>query len=1094
MALSADLEASFTADGFDLSASISSLGDIFGDVALPELSLDDTPALDLGAFASGDVLAAAGDLEGIIGGALDGFPDVTSLLQPLEAALSAIELVGQADVDALVAELEAALLPQHPGLADLVGATSGLGSLPGVQALTGGISAVGLDLRAPGALLGGAAGGVVSLVQLLGALMGVEVASAEIERRMSLAADLLAADRLSALRGRVRAAGGVALAGLLEGVDADDAGVVDIVAAPIEAYAGLVRELVDATVRGVAFAEAAIVHADFEALAVELTLATAGLQESALAPVRELVASAAPIVDLIGRIEVPDVGPDALVAAASDLAGQLQTLIDGVAPTSISALIDPVLDPVLAPIRAVNDVVEQITATIDAAFGPIRDALAAIDLARVETALETITRPVQDAVDAIASVLDDSQTEVQNAVDAVVGALAPVESALITARDEIAAPFNAVHGVLSTLDLAALQATLEETIGSVASAVSSAPVRPVFDVASGVISTAADALSLVPRSLLPDDLQAELETACATVQAIELEPTRALLHDELADILAEIDAGALEAVQTGYQAVQDFIASIDPEPLAAELDAGTFGALAQALADLDPEALLAEPLAALEEVRAALDGIDVEALLAPVEQALDTVNETIESLDAATLVAPVEEALTGARTMIADTLRLDEWTAQLEAIDAEVAAFVERFDPAGPLAELQARWSALLAPLRDRGPSVAGSLLGGLLGPSGGLAAGGGLPEVIAWIGGERDGSQVVRERLERARDRAAQSQAELAGADLDAVATEIRDAYAALTAAVDALPEDSLLRTRLTPTVAATDPRADLTVIGGNLDRATSRFGEAATAIALLTSADRSEVSLVAGGLGAAFSPWSPVLDTGRRLLAVTGIEPPVGHPGTALANALEEIGPGPILAPFAAVVETTLNRLTALVHDGVVAPLTEGVAELQALVDALSVDTLLGGIEGVRTELLGLVDELRPTTVLEAPIATFENLRTTLATLDPLAPVRVAVETLRGTSDRFAAEFAPSVLLAPVIAVHHDVAGLVGAFDVAGLLDPVLAALGDIGRQLDDGMDEVIDALAELQAACSSDGGPIPGIDLSVAASVDLGGALGL
>src|SRR5262249_26304976 len=153
---------------------------------------------------------------------------------------------------------------------------------------------------------------------------------------------------------------------------------------------------------------------------------------------------------------------------------------------------------------------------------------------------------------------------------------------------------------------------------------------------------------------------------------------------------------------------------------------------------LDPAALLAAPIAALDEVRHALDGIDLVALLAPVEEAFDTVKHTIESLDPATLVAPVEQALTQVRNTITETLRLDQWTHQLEAIAPAVAGFVGRVDPSGPLQTLQDGWSALLAPLRDRGPSVAGSLLGGLLGP--GPAGGGGFPEVIAWIRGQRDG------------------------------------------------------------------------------------------------------------------------------------------------------------------------------------------------------------------------------------------------------------------------------------------------------------------------------------------------------------------
>jgi hypothetical protein len=1091
--LSANLEASFGADGFSLDASFDGLSEIFGAVGLPSLSLDASGTPDLGDFSLEGVAGALGDLDGVIGGALDGFPDVTGLLGPLDASLSTLRLIGDTDFAGLSTQLETAFVPEGAGLAPLVAGAGALGGLPGPRALLDALAALGVDLRAPGALLGGTAGGIVSLVQLLGALMGVEATSAEIERRIDLSADLLDADRLAVLIGQVRAAGGASLAGLMAGVDADDPGVVEIVAAPIEAYAGLVQELVYLVVRGVAFAEATVVHADFPALAVELTVATTGLQESALPPVRALVESFRPMIDQVAALQLPDVGPQTLIDASASLAGQLQTVVDGVAPTAISGLFDPLLDPVLAPIRAVNDQIEAIVAAINAAFQPIRDALHAIDLAPVHEALSTLMGPVQEAIDAINSLLTASQTEVQEAVNDVVSALTPVQTALTEARDAIAAPFNQVHSMLAALDLAALQASLEQTIGQVASAIGAAPVQPVFDVASDVIETAADALSLVPRSLLPDDVKAELDTACASLTSIDLEATRTLLHQELDEIVSSIDASALDAVQAGYQAVKDFVASIDPEPLIAQLESEAFAALSEALDAIDPTTLLAGPLAALDTVRHALDDVDIDALLRPVDDALDTVVDTIESVDPAALVAPVEDALTGVRTTISETLHLQEATAQLEAMDAFVASLAGRLDPAPLLTELQARWSDLLAPLREHGPSVGESLLAGLLGPGAGLAGTGGFLEVLAWIRGVRSGTDVVHGRLERAAARASATRASLATLDLTAVAGELRGAYDALTAAVAALPANSLLRSRLEVTVTATDPRADLATITANLQRVVDRFDEASVTIAATTPPDRSEVSLIAAGLGAAFAPAAPVLAKGRDALRIVGIESLENGLGPALADALEQIGPEPVLAPFAAVVQSIEARLVELVHDGVVVPLTDAVAEVQQLIDSLSVTALLGGVEGVKDDLLGLVDAVRPEHVLSDVIGTFTGLRDTLHALDPLAPIRIAVETLRSTVDTFTREFAPSKLLEPVVTVYDDLAALIGAFDVAGLLEPVLTALGELQRQIDGGMDEVIDALEKLKDACNSEGGPIPGLDLSVAASVDIGGGLG-
>jgi hypothetical protein len=1093
MGLSANLEASFGADGFDLDASFSGIAELFTGVDLPALSLDTSGTVDLGDVSLESVLGAVGDVSGVIGGALDGFPDVTRLLGPLQSGLAVLDLAGT-DFGALGLELETGLRPPEAGLAALVGVTAELPTLAGPRALVDGLAALGLDLRAPGSLIGGAAGGVVSLVQLLGALMGVEATSAEIERRIALSADLLDAERLLALIGRVRAAGGASLAGLLEGIDPDDPGVAEIVAGPIEVYAGFVRELVDLIVRGVAFAEATVVHADFSALALELGLATAGLQEAALAQVRALVAAAQPAIDQLAALQLPAIGPETLVEASSDLAGQLQTLVDGVAPTAVSGLLDPVLDPIVAPIRAINDQIEEIAAAVNAAFVPIREALQAIDLAPVHDALSAVTAPVQQAIDAIGSLLSASQADVQAAVDGVIGALTPLQTALTDARDAIAAPFSQVHGALAALDLAALQAKLEETIGSVAAAIGAAPVQPLFDVASGVINTTADALAFVPRSLLPDDVKAELDSACATVSALDLEPTRTELDQDLAEIVDSIDASALQAVQAGYQAVQEFVATIDPAPLIAQLETEAFAALSEQLDAIDPTTLLAEPLAALDSVRGMLNDIDVAAMLAPLEVALATVSETIEAIDPAALVAPVEEVLAGVRTRIADTLQLDEWTEQLEAVDGFVASFVERVDPSPLLRELQERWAALLAPLRDRGPSLAESLLGGLLGPGGGLSGAGSFGEVLAWIRGVRSGTDVAHGRLQRASRRASATSAALAELDLRAVAAELQTAYAALTTAVVALPEASLLRGRLEVTVTATDPRADLTTVTANLQRVAGRFSEASATITATTPPDRSEVSLIAAGLATALAPvTAPLAAKGRDALHIVGIESLEEGLGPAFADALEEIGPEPILAPFAAVVHSLESRLEQLVHEGVVLPLTQSVAEVQELIDALSVDTLLGGVEGVRSDLLELVDAVRPTVVLADVIGTFDSLRSTLQALDPLAPVRIAVETLRSTVDTFINEFAPSSLLAPVVTVYGDLAALVGAFDVAGLLEPVLGALHDLERQIDAGMDEVIDALEKLKDACASDGGAIPGLDLSISASVDLGGGLG-
>ena len=126
--------------------------------------------------------------------------------------------------------------------------------------------------------------------------------------------------------------------------------------------------------------------------------------------------------------------------------------------------------------------------------------------------------------------------------------------------------------------------------------------------------------------------------------------------------------------------------------------------------------------------------------------------------------------------------------------------------------------------------------------------------------------------------------------------------------------------------------------------------------------------------------------------------------------------------------------------------------------------------------------------------PIAALIGLQTTLVGFDPLGPVTTVVNAMRAEVDAFTTELAPTALLAPVLTLYDELAGTIGAFDPNGLLEPVLGVLGALEQIIDRGIDEVIDSLAKLKAACESEGGAIPGLDLSVAASVDVGGGFGL
>jgi hypothetical protein len=350
---------------------------------------------------------------------------------------------------------------------------------------------------------------------------------------------------------------------------------------------------------------------------------------------------------------------------------------------------------------------------------------------------------------------------------------------------------------------------------------------------------------------------------------------------------------------------------------------------------------------------------------------------------------------------------------------------------------------------------------------------------------------------LERAGTTLQSAELTIGGLNVRTLTAELDGTYRALAAALATHPADSLLVRTLSGPILSANPAPDLGRVVLNVDRVQAAFGGAVGVVQPAIAPDRSEVQLSADGLSSAFAPLTPLLDKARELAAFVGLDPAeLAGPGglrLAVASLADRLGPEVVVGTLRSIVTHLVNRLTTLVHDGLVAPLQQVVDELTGLLDALSVDTLLGDFTAVRDRLTSLVEGLRPSVVLAAPLGAFSGLQDTLATLDPLGPVRTVVDGLRTEIDAFAHDLAPSVLLAPLLTLYDDIAGVIGSFDVAGLLEPVLAALDEIGRIIDRGMDEVIDALGHLKTACSSDGGPIPGLDLSIAASVDVGG-LGL
>jgi hypothetical protein len=283
----------------------------------------------------------------------------------------------------------------------------------------------------------------------------------------------------------------------------------------------------------------------------------------------------------------------------------------------------------------------------------------------------------------------------------------------------------------------------------------------------------------------------------------------------------------------------------------------------------------------------------------------------------------------------------------------------------------------------------------------------------------------------------------------------------------VQALPEGSLLRDRLEPLLAGASP---LDLIGGAVDNR-NRYLAAVTAEAAsvhaLTASARGEVNAIAQGLRDALRPLTAIPDRIKMLFARIGLDVTQKSIRELVRELFQQVTPSRILAPLSPAVAALKAKIAALVHDGLVAPLQDAITTVRGALDLLDISFIRTGLQAIHDQITADIDQLRPSVLLADVLNAFDETKQTIATFDPLAPVRTAIDDMKAAIDDVANHYRPTVLFAPLLDLYDEVVKALGTLDVHALLDPILKALEDIKTQLDNGLDGTAAALKQLQAA---------------------------
>ena len=1102
MALVANLEAGFGAGGFDLSVSVTGMGGVLDGATIPPVSVDEdalTAIIDgLESPDLADLGAAISAVVSDLGGIVDLLPGAGDLLGPLQVLLDAAQLGSTLpDLAAALAEIDSTR--SGNGIAVLVAAIhagSGILTNPTATSLTDLLeSAVpGFDPGGIAALVGSIADGAEVLIGLVGALMSIESVTRDLVAGFDVTASFLDQGRIQLDLTRLSGwAATDALVDLVIGIDPDDIGIVDLVAGPLIDYAITVRRLGEAVVTSMAWGEATLVGLDLDGLVARLGEATAQVTSSVLAPVNNLVATLRDRIEALMSFDLPQPPTlDDFVDGLGGLATQLASAIDEMDPSAIARPIGDALDTVMHPLTSIETVAHEVVASAGAAFGAVRQAVTTVDIRPITDGIATVLAPFTEALEALDSLVAAVEGAVGDAATAIDGLIEPVRSGLSEAAELITSAFAAVDQLITDLHLEEIGPTLTAGAQQVATAISAAQLKPVFDAIVSALDVTATALSLTPRDLLPDDVKAALEAGCGQLQQVDLESTREALRTELQSLRDEVDVTVLDVVREAQLAVVEFLDEIDPEGPISELENGPFAELVSRLREADLMALLAPVLDAIDEATAVITGFDPIALLEPLDEALDVVSQAIQSIDPTELLEPVEQQLAGLRTTLVDTLDLDGWDDRLDAVSGAISRFLKRFDLSPVTTALDGAHAALVASAAQ--PALGAGPLGTLVSA---LVEGAGLrvrPDtfdaVRNWLTGEASPSQIITERLVGAQSTVQRLADAVAAIDLVGTIGPLSAHHSRLIAALHVHPDTSLLRLRVDAELTGASPGDLLGPVVANRDRYLTALQSASGALSQLTSASRSELDAAASGLRSAAAPLVEVVARVRSLIAaVTGVEVEGRPIRDILVELLGRVRPSLIFGALVTSVHALRDRCRAAVDQAVIEPLRNGLDTIRSVIDVLDISFIRTEIEAIRDDVLGAIDSLRPAAILGDAGAALSALQNRIATVDPLGPVRSVVDGLSATIDTFESEFRPTALTAGALTAYDRVTSAIASLAVDDVLQPVLSALDGIEAQLEDGMDDLIDALHGVQDACASGG---PSLGAALGAASDLVGGL--
>lgn len=1009
--------------------------------------------------------------------------DVTGLITPLTGVLDQAESFQASDPGVLLDRLQSQPGERQSDQSGLDFLNNALGQ---VQNLTSD-STVNLATQLVGTLSGGAVdvsstlpsitGKTAALTQIIGSLAGLTAIWSQVRHIAETAErleELLPTEEINLAREHLTAwFDNNDLIARIEAADGNDAATVAELTAIIQEYVDTLRAYYSHLQKGLGFGEATLTHADLANAIARIGDAGRMLQGYQVAdPIHDLAATLQEW--LLSRLPSDFSSIDTPIDALADRFGTLiEDLVATVNDLDVQSLTRPVsqaIGQVTGIVAEINNAIEAVVGAIRSAMTVVRDLIEGLNLEGVAETIRTVIRPVAEVIDALDGIIGDSLAAIETAMNTATSSIETAKTAVLNEANTVKGAFDTIAAELNTVldKLPDILGQVEDGIQRVADTLKKIDLTPYFDTGVDVMDTAATVIDAVPLDILPDDVEADLQEAVKPVKAIDFEEVKNTLVSALNDIRTSFDEDVLGEIDAIYQEIITFLQDNNPRGPIEELEATVFDEFLARLQQIDPDVILQPVADVIDQAKAAVASIDLRAdVLDEVDAVFDQILAYYDQLEPTALFAPVTDRIDTVRSDVKELTGIESWTDQLDSIVSQLKDVLDNVDLENWVPKIEAQFDTLLIHLRSQ-PSanpIAGNLVAALGGDGIRVAA---FDEVAEWLKGEPGAERVIGGLTEAVGrlDAVAGSLNEL---NVEAIVAQATGWHRSLASAIES-KSGTALHGQVSVLVNANNPQALFAPVLAYGPRYADDLRARLAEIQTLSTSGFSQITTVADALRDGLRPLVAVKQRFAEMLSQFGVASIDKTALEIIADIFATLRPSILLGPLQGLVDALKAKVVELVETGLIEPVKDGVAELQALIDSIDLNPIVAEIATVHSSLRDEVNALRPSQLLGEPLTEFEQLQATIAAYDPLSPVRSTIDAFKAAVEEVAGEqspLRPTVMLGSLLTTYDDILAAAGDLNVRDMLKPLLDELESISGQLDEGLGRSAVALKKLQDA---------------------------